>query len=174
MKILLHPMVILLEVMMLLVLAFIMARSPDIKIIPPNKYLSDMLIVSSHKGQLLSYFNKNENSWADISTYVGDTKFIIPGGICKNDFCKSIPSPLKGEKYIFYTGEIEREISSLVTDSCLTFPEQCTQVRYYIKENGSVDKSRLCKEHPNFKRILKEESCHSLKNDTILDNMRGI
>ena len=158
MKLIASPIVVMLDIFMLLILAMIMEKSPDIKIVPDSALL-DMVVVTSKDGTISSYYDQSEQKWKTIKGYTDDNKYIIGGIPCSTEVCKDIPDPLKGQKLVYFTGELERELSSLITDSCLAFPQECTQVTYHITKNGQVDKARLCKEFPVFKKILKKESC---------------
>lgn len=141
----------LLEVSFLLILSLINEMSPHIKI-TSDTFIQESVIMASTNGVVHQYYDNKQKKWVDIAKYQGRT---IGGSPCEESICKDIPNPIKGEKVVYYTGKLQEELSFLISDSCLAFPNKGANVKYHIKENGTVDRERLLKEYPFFKYIIK-------------------
>jgi len=161
MKIVTSPIVTMLDIFMLLILGMIMEHSPNIKIVLPqtSKHLQESIAISIDKdGKMLYYFDETNKEWSDIKNlYLEDPQLIgkVP---CKRysnlSTCKDLPKPPKGEATVYFQGKLKTELSFLITDSCIVFPQKCTQVTYHITKNGRVDRRRLLREYPWFDKII--------------------
>lgn len=152
------PLVLMFEVSMLLVLSLITEKSPNIEIIPPVTVLKESIIVASSGGMLTEYYDADKKIWLDINKYSGSLTKIIGGTPCDKGFCHNIPNPSKGKKVIYYTGKLQKELSFLISDSCLAFPKLGAGVRYHIKKDSTVDRRLLLEEYPFFKYIIKQNN----------------
>ena len=152
------PLVLMFEISMLLVLSLITEKSPNIRIIPPETIIKESLIVASSGGIVTQYYDTDKSVWIDIKRYSGSSTKIIGGSPCDRGFCSDIPDPHRGKKVIYYTGRLQKELSFLISDSCLAFPKQGASVQYHIKKDSTVDRGLLLKEYPFFKYILKQHN----------------
>jgi hypothetical protein len=157
------PMIIILDVLFVVLFILVLEQSPNIKIVlPKDIWLKDMVITSVDNNQKIRYwFNPETKNWESLKTFPkSDRKFnFIIGNIdCNtNEFCKQIPSIPNQTKKIYIKGDLYDEISGMISDSCLKFPKQCSNVTYHIKNDGTVDKERLKRDHQIFRYILRGE-----------------
>ncbi len=149
------PLVPMVELIMMLLLITMMQQSPNIKIHPFDTPIKDSIILASDNGAVSQFFDKDKNIWIDIELYSGCIDKAIGGDLCKSSFCKNIPNPKVGKKVIYYTGALQEELSFFIADSCLVFPNKCTNVEYNITKDGKVDRETLLKNYPFFRYILK-------------------
>jgi hypothetical protein len=158
------PMIIILDVLFVVLFILVLESSPNLKItLPSNIYLKDMLIVTVNKNKKIQHwFDNKDKRWKSFEKeFKSNRKFaFVLGNIdCNiNNFCKELSNPFVNEKKrIYLKGDLYDEISGMISDSCLKFPKQCSNVTYYIKDDGMVDKERLKKDHQIFRYILLEE-----------------
>jgi len=158
------PMIIILDVLFVVLFILVLEQSPDIKIILPQEVmLDDTFIASVDKNvKIQHWFDKEQKRWKDFNQFpTGNRKFsFVFGNIdcSSNIFCKNTDNPFSNEKKkIYIKGDLYDEVSGLISDSCLKFPKQCSNVTYHITKEGTVDKKRLKKDHQIFRYILKEE-----------------
>jgi hypothetical protein len=155
------PMIIILDVLFVVLFILVLDTSPDMKLIlPKDVWLKDMVAVSLDKDRKMAHwFNTKHNSWETFDSYPKSKRkfsFIIGNTDCeKNKFCKELPSIADEEKKIYVTGNLYDELSGMISDSCLTFPKQCSNVTYHITDEGTVDKDRLKKDYQIFRFILR-------------------
>lgn len=142
----------LLEVSFLLILSLINEMTPHIKI-SSDTFIKESVIMASTNGVVHQYYDSHKKKWLDIQKYKGRT---IGGSPCEKNICKDIENPNKGKKVVYYTGKLQEELSFLISDSCLAFPNKGANVKYHIKEDGTVDRKRLLEEYPFFKYIIKQ------------------
>lgn len=155
MKPLVSPVILLLDVLMLLILAMIMERSPNIKIVLPDEAISDVVVVASDNGDVKHFYDSHKMAWLPIKEYRNKRDSFLIGNIaCNTQMCKDIPLPLEGKKVIYLRGGLQQELASLMADSCLTFPKQCTNVIYHVDNEGRIDRERLLNDFPLFKNII--------------------
>ncbi len=157
------PMIIILDVLFVVLFILVLESSPNLKIILPSDiYLKDMLIVTVDKNKKIQHwFDNNDKKWKSFKKeFTSDRKFaFVLGNIdCNtNRFCKETSNPFDNEKKrIYLKGELYDQVSGMISDSCLKFPKQCSNVTYHITKDGVVDEERLIKEHQIFRYILKE------------------
>jgi len=155
------PMIIILDVLFVVLFILVLEQSPNMKIVLPQKvWIEDMVITSIDKNKKIRYwFNPQTRKWEELKTFPkSDRKFnFIIGNIdCNsNDFCsKILPIPNQTKK-IYIKGNLYDEISGMISDSCLKFPKQCSNVTYHIKDDGTVDKKRLKQDYQIFRYILR-------------------
>lgn len=165
------PMIIILDVLFVVLFVLVLESSPNIKIVlPSNIYLQDMLIVTVDENKKIQHwFEPQTHQWKSFSKeFKSDRKFaFVLGNIeCdSNNFCKELSNPFSTEKKrIYLTGDLYDQVSGMISDSCLKFPKQCSNVTYHITKEGLVNKERLMKEHQIFRYILKEENKLKEKN----------
>lgn len=157
------PMIIILDVLFVVLFILILEQSPHMKIILPKKvWLDDMVVVSVDKNKKIQHwFNTKSKTWKSLKTFPQRERrfnFIIGNIECKtNKFCSNIPSLSNETKKIYIRGNLYDEISGMISDSCLKFPKQCSDVTYHVKDDGTVDKERLKKDHQIFRYILKRD-----------------
>ena len=158
------PMIIILDVLFVVLFILVLESSPNLKIIlPTDSYLKDMLIVTVDKNKKIQHwFDNGDKKWKSFAKeYRSNRKFsFVLGNIeCnKNRFCKEITNPFSNEKKrIYLKGDLYDQISGMISDSCLKFPKQCSNVTYHITKEGVVDKERLIKEHQIFSYILRKK-----------------
>lgn len=122
-----------------------------------------MLIVTVDKNQKIQHwFDKDNRRWKSFTKeFKSNRKFaFVFGNIeCnKNRFCKELSNPFNNEKKrIYLKGDLYDQLSGMISDSCLKFPKQCSNVTYHITKDGVVDEKRLIKENQIFRYILKEK-----------------
>ncbi len=157
------PMIIILDVLFVVLFILVLEQSPNIKVELPQKvWLKDTIVVDD---KIEYFFNDSKQKWENLNKLPKRTRIydniIVLNTLCeKNQFCKKV-TPYKGKiKKIAIKGDLYDEISSLMTDSCFTFPKECSNVTYHIKDNGRVDRERLKNEFPIFKDILLEDNKH--------------
>lgn len=148
------PMMAILDIFMLLVLALIAESSPKIKIVLDKPTKSMIIVQKNQTGNIKKYYDTSVKIWRPFSDLNSNSYNYIIGNIpCSRALCKDVR--YSNKNYIYLRDDLAKEISSLVTDSCLGYPQQCVNVRYHIV-NDQVDKKRLCKEYPLFKNLLLE------------------
>ncbi|HHB94220.1 MAG TPA: hypothetical protein ENK88_03655 [Campylobacterales bacterium] len=158
------PMIIILDVLFVVLFILVLEQSPNIQIILPKKvWLKDTIVVSVDKNQKIQkWFNQNSKIWKSLNSFPQRERkfnFIIGNIDCKtNKFCSNIPSLPNETKKIYIRGDLYDEISGMISDSCLKFPKQCSNVTYYVKDDGTVDKKRLKEDHQIFRYILKGDT----------------
>ncbi len=154
------PIIIILDVLFAILAIMLMESSPNIKIIlPSNMMIEDAVIVSEDRSKKIKYwFNLETEKWQDIKTLkVSNRKFnfIIGRVSCEDNLiCKNIPTIDNQIKKIYIKGDTYDQLSGMISDSCLKFPKECSNVMYHIKEDGSVDTKRLKKDYKFFRIIL--------------------
>jgi hypothetical protein len=157
------PMIIILDVLFVVLFILVLETTPNMKLIfPKDIWLKDMVVISLDKNRAMSHwFNFKSSGWETFETFPKSKRkfsFLVGNTDCnKNQLCKNIPSFPNEEKKIYVKGDLYDELSGLITDSCLTFPKQCSNVTYHITKDGTVDKERLKKDHQIFRYILREE-----------------
>jgi len=157
------PMIIILDVLFGIVFLLVLEASPNIKIVlPQNIWLKDMIVLSENSDKEIKYYFDNETKiWKKINTLPSRERAydsMIGDISCKSyPMCSKIKPRLNETKKIYIKGDLYDTVSGLISDSCLRFPKECVNVTYYIKEDGTVDKERLKKEHQVFRHILKDE-----------------
>ena len=155
------PMIIILDVLFVVLFILVLEQSPNIKIVlPKDIWLKDTVILSKNiNKEIKHWFNNKTKSWEEIKSFPqSDRKFnFIIGDIeCKdNKFCSQVPSMPNQTKKIYIRGDLYDELSGMISDSCLAFPKECSNVTYHIKDDGTVDKQRLKEDHQIFRYILK-------------------
>ena len=151
------PMIIILDVLFVVLFILVLEQSPDIKVELPQKvWLKDTIVVDE---KIEYFFNNSKKIWENLNKLPKrvrsyDNVIVLNTPCEKNKFCNEIRAYKGGIKKIAIKGDLYDEISSLMTDSCFTFPKECSNVTYHIKDNGRVDKERLKDEFPIFKKIL--------------------
>jgi len=157
------PMIIVLDVLFVVLFILVMEQSPDIKIkLPKDVWLKDTVIASIDKNQRVKHwFNLKTDKWESIKDFKVSNvnkkfNFMIGNIECTtNKYCKKIPS-IEGEtKKIYLTGDLYDEISGMITDSCLQFPKQCSNVTYIIQDDGTINRDKLKQDYQIFRYILK-------------------
>lgn len=155
------PMIIILDVLFVVLFILVLEQSPNIKVELPQKvWLKDTIVVDE---KIEHFFNNSKKVWETLNKLPKRVRsydsVIVLNSVCeKNRFCNEI-KPYNGKiKKIAIKGNLYDEISSLVTDSCFTFPKECSNVTYHIKDDGTVDKERLKNEFPIFKEILLKDN----------------
>lgn len=155
------PMIIILDVLFVVLFILVLESSPNIKIILPSDiYLKDMLIVTVDENKKIQHwFNPSNSEWKSFKKeFKSNRKFaFVLGNIdCnRNNFCKELSNPFDNEKKrIYLKGDLYDQISGMISDSCLKFPKQCSNVTYHVTKDGIVDEEKLKKEHQIFRYIL--------------------
>lgn len=157
------PMIIILDVLFVILFILVLEQSPNMKVIlPKDVWLKDMVVISLDENkQMKHWFNKNTKLWEDFTTFPKSTRkfsFFIGNTECKeHQFCMDTPSIEDEVKKIYIKGDLYDEVAGMIADSCLTFPKQCSNVTYHIKEDGTVDRELLKNDHQIFRYLLKEE-----------------
>jgi hypothetical protein len=158
------PMIIILDVLFVVLFILVLEQSPNIKIVLPKEiWLKDTIVLSKNiEKEIKFWYNNKTQSWEDIKSFSNSDNrkfnFIIGNIDCKNNkFCEQITPIPNQTKKIYIRGNLYDEISGMISDSCLAFPKECSNVTYHIKDDGTVDKKRLKKDHQIFRYILKEE-----------------
>lgn len=159
------PMIIILDVLFVVLFILVLEQSPDIKIVLPKKvWLDDTVVLSEDKDKKINHwFNTETNIWENFKSFsLVDShrkfNFIIGNIECDNNyFCSKLSTIPNETKKIYIRGNLYDEVSGMISDSCLRFPKQCSNVTYHIKDDGTVDKMRLKKDHQIFRYILKGE-----------------
>jgi hypothetical protein len=155
------PMIIILDVLFVVLFILVLEQSPNMQIILPKEiWLEDMVIASVDSNQKIRYwFNPKTKSWETLKSFPKSDRrfnFIIGNIECdSNRFCANVPSIANQTKKIYIKGDLYDEISGMISDSCLKFPKQCSNVTYHIKDDGTVDKERLKEDHQIFRYILR-------------------
>ncbi len=156
------PMIIILDVLFVVLFILVLEQSPTLKIVlPKDTWLKDTIVIGMDENKKIQHwFNSQNQSWETLKTLPRQDRkhnFIIGNIDCKtNKFCSKISQYKDETKKIFIKGDLYDQLSGMISDSCLKFPKQCSNVTYYINNYGTVDKDRLKKEHQIFKYILKE------------------
>ena len=155
------PMIIILDVLFVVLFILVLESSPNLKIVlPKDSYLKDMLIVTVDKNKKIQHlFDNNDKKWKSFEKeFKSDRKFaFVLGNIdCNsNRFCKETSNPFDNEKKkVYLKGDLYDQVSGMISDSCLKFPKQCSNVTYHITKDGVVDEKRLMEEHQIFRHIL--------------------
>jgi len=156
------PMIIILDVLFVVLFILVLEESPNIQIIlPKDKWLEDVLVTSiDENSECQHWYDRTSNEWKEWKSLIGrERKFeAVIGNInCqKYEYCKNIEEvPLSEKKKLYIKGNLYDELTWLVSDSCLKFPKECSNVTYHIKNDGTVDKQRLKEDHQIFRYILK-------------------
>ena len=156
------PMIIILDVLFVVLFILVLETTPNMKLVfPTNIWLKEMVVISLDKNREMSHwFNLKNNSWETFDSFPKSKRkfsFLVGNTDCKkNKFCSDVPSFPNEEKKIYVQGDLYDQLSGLITDSCLTFPKQCSNVTYHITKEGIVDTERLKKDHQIFRYILRE------------------
>jgi len=100
------------------------------------------------------YYDRDHKSWSPI-TDLSQYNFVVGNIKCTTKECQETPSPPEGEKRIYLKGDLQREVSDLISDSCLTFPKECTQTKLYVTLDSHVDMQRLKNEYKFFQDIVR-------------------
>ncbi len=154
------PMVIILDVVFMMIFVLILQETPHIQIKVPSKvWLDDMILVSvNNDAKVKHWYDFKDDKWKTLDSFSTERNYgAIIGNIeCDtNNICLDTVSPSNNEKKrIFLKGDLYDTISSLISDSCLKYPESCVGVKYYINDQGKVDLERLKQEFPIFTHIL--------------------
>ena len=153
------PMIIILDVLFIMLFILIREQSPNIQIdLPRDTWLKDTVVISQNqKGEKQHWFNIKNNQWESFESFPSKKRnhdFIIGDIDCdKSTFCTQLSVVNDEIKKIYLLGDLADNISGMVTDSCLRFPNQCVNVVYYVQEDGTLDKKRIEKEHKIFSKI---------------------
>lgn len=157
------PMIIILDVLFVVLFILVLEQSPNMQIVLPQKvWIDDAVIVSVDKNKKIEHwFDRASGGWQSIDTFPKTERkfnFIIGDIDCdSNPFCANTPSLANETKKIYIKGNLYDEISGMISNSCLKFPKQCSNVTYHVTEEGSVDKERLKRNHQIFRYILRGE-----------------
>lgn len=156
------PMIIILDVLFVVLFILVLETSPNLKIIlPKDTYIKDMLIVTVDKNKKIQHwFDKGESRWKSFQKDFKSKRrfsFVLGNIDCnRNSFCQELSNPFNGEeKKIYIKGDLYDQLSGMISDSCLKFPKQCSNVTYHITKEGVVNTEQLKKEHQIFRYILK-------------------
>ena len=157
------PMIIILDVLFVVLFILVLEQSPNIKIIlPTDVWLEDTVILGENGKKINSWYDFKAKNWKNINEFPKSDRrfnFIIGNIECdSNRFCANVPSIANQTKKIYIQGDLYDEISGMISDSCLKFPKQCSNVTYHIKDDGTVDKERLKEGHQIFRYILKGDT----------------
>jgi len=159
------PMIIILDVLFVVLFILVLEQSPDIKIVlPKDVVINDTFVASVDKNRKIQHWYDNEeNQWKNFTEFPSSSRkfsFVFGNIACKTtQFCRNLNHPFSNEKKkIYITGDLYDEVSGLISDSCLKFPKQCSNVTYHITKEGTVDKEQLKKDHQIFRYILREDS----------------
>jgi len=154
------PLAIILDLVFMMIFVLILQETPHIQIkVPSHIWLNDMVLVSVNKNDKVKHwYDFDNNIWKSLDSFSTNRNYgaIIGNIACEtNEICSNMESPVNHEKKrIFLKGDLYDTVSSLISDSCLKYPEACVGVKYYIDNNGKVDLKRLTKEFPIFQNIL--------------------
>lgn len=155
------PMIIILDILFVVLFILLLESSPNLKIVlPSDKYLEDMLIVTVDKNKKIQHwFDNNNKKWKSFEKEFKSNRrfaFVLGNIDCStNKVCQETFNPFSDEKKkIYLKGDLYDQVSGMISDSCLKFPKQCSNVTYYITDEGIVDIERLKKDHQIFRYIL--------------------
>ena len=154
------PIIIILDVLFAILAIMLLESSPNIQIVIPSTIMiEDAIIVSEDKSKKIKHwFNLKAKKWEDIKTLTTSNRkfnFIIGRISCENNLiCKNIPTINNEIKKIYIIGDTYDQLSGMISDSCLKFPKECSNVIYHIKEDGSIDTKRLKRDYKFFRIIL--------------------
>ena len=154
------PIAIILDLVFMMIFVLILQETPHIQIKVPSKiWLNDMVLVSVNENEKIKHwYDFDNNSWKSLDSFSTDRNYgaIIGNISCnENEICSDMESPVNYEKKrIFLKGDLYDTVSSLISDSCLKYPESCVGVKYYIGDDGKVDLKKLKQEFPIFQNIL--------------------
>lgn len=155
-------MIIILDVLFVVLFILILEQSPSIKIVlPENVWLKDTVIVSEDEDKAIQHwFNMQSQRWEEFKDFPAKNRkfnFLIGRIACEESkFCLEVPS-IGGTKKIYVEGNLYDQISGLISDSCLKFPKQCSNVTYHVKDDGNIDTKKLKDKHQFFRIILEGE-----------------
>jgi hypothetical protein len=156
------PMIIILDVLFVVLFVLVLEQSPDLQIVlPKNTILEDTVVVGLDKNnEIAHWFDRKEDRWREkdeLTVKDATFPFVMGNTKCKeNIVCRDVPPPpMEETKKIYIKDNLAKNISALISDSCLKFPKQCSNVTYYVTDKGIVDKERLKKDYQIFRFILR-------------------
>lgn len=161
--------VVLIELLMVLVVAVI-AQTMNIKIVLPGDRLPAdaqsgdpraVVIARTEDGTLTHFYTPRTGQWETIDRFPKQNRrfsFYMSDIDCAGTAqCRRLPPPYPGaHKSITLIGDLNDELSGMISDACVSFPQQCVNVTYHITPEGRVDRERLMRHYPFFRQILRE------------------
>jgi len=162
---------ILIEVLLILLVATVY-DSFNIKIILPKdnlprykdgSYAAIIGLRDKDTDKIIKFYDPNTKKWKDVSDMTKYVKtgynFVIDNLQCSSvKECDELETPYSNvKKSIMLIGELNDELSGMISTSCIYDSSKCANVEYHITEDGRVDRKRLAQEYPFFKSLIRIE-----------------
>jgi len=157
------PVIVLFDVVLVAVYVLAFSQSPNMQIVLPDQGWVDDAVIVSHDAdkKIQHWYDQQLQQWRSIRSFPKSHRrfsFMIGDIPChSNALCREIPAPSGETKKIYIHGDLYDEISGMLSDSCLKFPQECANVTYHILPDGTVDRERLRHDHRMFRYILQQE-----------------
>lgn len=127
---------------------------------PPERLPKNTIVVLKDYNMKKTHFydvpRQQWKEWSQIPSTGRKVNFSIENIDCNtNRECRELSTPTNDStKSIALIGVLNDEVSGMISDSCLSYPELCTKVQYQITAEGRVDRKKLLEEHPFMEKLF--------------------